>query len=159
MTISIERVKELLEYSEDTLRWKVQRGCSMKGAPAGTINRNHLYVFLDKQRIRVDWCVWVLTRGELPVGSIIHIDGNKLNCSQENLQDDLKPVSATPLRPGISFLRAKQKWQVDVKVKGVKHRVGTFSDEKEATLEYDKAILILAAGGALARRPRSDKRG
>ena len=154
----ILRLSELFEYKDGKLVRARQRGCAMVGDPVGTMNRKQLYVFVDSVRMRVDTCVWLLVYGVMPIGTLIHIDGDPKNCSHENLKDDGRPVRVANERPGISKL-SRGVWQVDIKYKGVKYRVGTFEHEWDAKREYDAALTTLEAGGTLTKRPRRPKTG
>lgn len=159
MDISVERLKQLFEYKDGVLRWKKQQGCAMEGNVAGTRNRNHLYVMVDTVRMRADTIVWMLHTGEMPIGSLRHLDDNPTNCKFDNLLDDLRPVRNANPRMGISYIKSKDVWQVDITFEGKRHRVGTFKERAEADKHYDEGLAVLLSGGVITKRPRRTRTG
>lgn len=149
-----ERVHELFYLENGLLKWKVQQGCAMADSVAGTPNRHQLYVFVDTQRVRLDLCIWLYVHGYYPRGRIRHIDKDPTNCKPTNLYDDGVPAPVANTRPGISYLKVKQRFQVDVKVNGVKMRIGTYDTIEEANKGYDDAQVIIAKGGVPDKKPR-----
>jgi len=159
MSVSVDRLKELFEYKAGKLYWIKQRGCAMEGNIAGTRNRNHLYVMVDNVRMRADAVVYALCTDNYPVGSLRHIDGNNINCALDNLLDDMRPVRGTNPRQGISYIKAKEVWQVDITFEGKRHRVGTFKERAEADKHYDEGLAVLLSGGVITKRRRRTRTG
>lgn len=79
-----------------------------------------------------------------PGSFIDHKDGNKLNCKKENLRWCTKAQNAWNARPkrnstagfkGIS--RQGHKWVVKVEANGKRHYIGSFPNQRAASIAYD----------------------
>ncbi len=87
----------------------------------------------------------------LPGQLVDHIDGNtsdnrRVNlriCTQaENIRNRGKPVVNSSGYKGVSWDKARQKWQVHIAALGVRKNLGRFVDKLEAARAYDTAAKI-----------------
>lgn len=90
--IALREVEELLRYDRETgnLIWKVQRGSrASPGSIAGRASPNGgvKMMSLLGQSVPVRNIVWLLNRGVLPSGIIVHNDYDPENTRIENLRD------------------------------------------------------------------------
>jgi hypothetical protein len=82
-----------------------------------------------------------------------HVDNNKSNNHLSNLQllPNRRNIAKffqsegkkTSRYTGVSFLKSNNKWQAQYKIKNKVHYIGSFDDEYEAHLAYEKAIKSL----------------
>jgi hypothetical protein len=79
-----------------------------------------------------------------------HVDGNGLNCQDENLRPCLhvqnvhnfsRPRNNTTGFKGVSLNKKLQKYQAYIKVRGVMKHLGLFSEPTDAAKAYDKAAV------------------
>jgi len=84
-----KRFKELLEYREGKLFWRVDRtGKALAGSEAGRVDsRGYSQISVDGVRYATHPLVWCMFHGEMPKHEIDHINRNKLDNRIENLRD------------------------------------------------------------------------
>jgi hypothetical protein len=86
-----KRLKELFEYNHlsGVFTWIIRPArCVKIGDIAGTDNgKGYLRVKIDGKNYRLHRLAWLYFYGELPVGDIDHINGNKKDNRIENLRD------------------------------------------------------------------------
>lgn len=95
MTITAERLRELLDYDPETgtFRWKVQRAyVVMPGERAGCVKRSrhkshgpHRVIIVDRKEVQEHVAAWVFIHGEWPQDKIVHVDGDRCNNRPSNL--------------------------------------------------------------------------
>lgn len=88
---SIDRLRELLEVSEDSasgLRWLTTSKKVRAGATAGSVRSDGYWrVFIDGQRYMTHRIVYAMSVGEIPYGmQVDHADMNPGNNRPENLR-------------------------------------------------------------------------
>lgn len=130
------RLKELF-FDEDGKLFRLQnKGCAIEGDTVGTLNRYHLYVYVDGKRFRLDECVWIYFNGTPPKTALLHLDNNPENCFLENLKE-IEETPKSGIR-GISWNSATNQWQACIFVLNVKKYVGRYDTIPEC-LEAMKA--------------------
>ena len=102
MAITLERLKEALEYNRETGEFKrlLSTGARAKiGAVAGS-KRNDGYVTikLDKHRFYAHRLAWIFEHGKYPSGFIDHINGNTSDNRLCNLRDASPSVNSQNIR-------------------------------------------------------------
>jgi hypothetical protein len=139
--ITQQRLHELFEYRDGALIWKVGVAA---GKIAGTLDTSTGYwrINIDKKMYRLHRMIFLYHNGYLTDGlQIDHVDGNRNN----NLIDNLREVTnqqnqfnaKTSSRnksgvKGVSWNKAKQKWEVRVMVDGKNKFIGYYDILEEA---------------------------
>lgn len=158
MELTQKRLKYLLKYDPATgLFTRRVRTSQMNraGEIAGTRTG------LDYVRISVDGLmylgqrlVWLYVHGEVPVGDLDHIDGDK----QNNRLSNLREVSRSVNMQNISAARANNKsgllgvcrhgknYRAQIKLDGVRHTLGSYKTPEEAHAAYIAAKASMHAG-------------
>jgi hypothetical protein len=152
--ISVDRLREMLEYDGERLIWKVTRpGTAAKGRQAG-----FLVVFphgLKYMRLKIDGrlhqahrVIWALVYGSWPVNHIDHIDGNGLNNRIENLRDVDAAGNAKNRKrydrntsgvSGVTWSKNRSRWVARIRVNGRLIHLGSFTDLSDASNARSKA--------------------
>jgi hypothetical protein len=144
--LSQDLLKELFEYCDGNLFWKVNRGKARKGQLAGILgNTGYWKIRLYKRLYQAHRLIFLMQKGYLPV-ELDHIDGNKLNNRIDNLREATR--SQNELNKGMKknntsgvknvfWSKEFNKWKVQMSVDGKKRHVGYFED-----LEVAKEIAI-----------------
>jgi hypothetical protein len=152
--ISVERLRELLEYDGERLIWKVTRpGTAAKGRPAGSLvsfphGLKYMRLKIDGQCHRAHRVIWALVYGEWPANHIDHIDGNGLNNRIENLRD-VDPAGNAKNRKrydrntsgfsGVTWREGRKRWLSRIRVNGRLIHLGYFVELEDARDARSKA--------------------
>jgi hypothetical protein len=140
--LSSEELREKLDYRDGALFWKVKPCKHMgAGALAGSLGKN------GYRTVRVDGVVYLEHRvifkmytGQEP-SHVDHIDRNPQNNRIENLRASSfaenawncgVPKTNKSGEVGVHFSRSKQKWVAYMRVHGLRHHLGYFTDFKDA---------------------------
>ena len=147
--MNLEEISKVLRYDRDTgnLIWKVQRGSrASPGSIAGRASPNGgvKMMSLLGQSVPVRNIVWLLNRGTLPSGIIVHNDYDAGNTRIENLRDLSEYESRLHAlhkdsHPGI-YQTASGKFVAIINGKDRPFFLGVFNSIEEATKiknEYD----------------------
>ena len=125
------------------------------GKPSLAINgRGYLTVsvFINNKGVslKAHHVVWFFEYGEWPTSCMDHIDGVKSNnhytnlrlvTPRENLQAYRSTQKASSSYQGVTWNKARKKWQSGIKI-GIKTEyLGIFTCELEAARAYDKALV------------------
>lgn len=148
MEITQELVKELFDYHEDGyLIWKVDVGSNkVKGLKAGCLNMSgYVRVLINKRGYPLHRLIFLYHHGWLPE-IVDHKDLNELNNRIENLRATTKSQNCKNKRSAKNssskylgvHLHMKRSWVVQIKVNGVHLHGGSFKNENEAALHYNK---------------------
>lgn len=90
MTLTAERVQELLTYEPDTglFRWKKPASNRMKpGQQAGSPNNlGYIYITVDGRKHRAHRLAWLVIHGQMPSQEIDHINGDRADNRASNLR-------------------------------------------------------------------------
>jgi hypothetical protein len=119
----------------DCGRWK-------KDEQAGCLNTDgYIIVNIDRTRYYAHRLIWLMKFGEWPSGEIDHIDGNRSNNRIENLRCVTKSGNMRNQKrnsrnnsgiPGVGWDRSRNKWRVQIYVKGKNSFQGRFDSKEEA---------------------------
>lgn len=159
--ITQKRIKELVEYRNGFLYWKVNthRGQQKIGDMAGshTHSRGYSTISLDRKSYLIHRIVWVYHNGDnLKINKFIdHIDENKRNNRIENLrianngqnmQNRDKQKNNKSGYKGVCWNKCSKKWHAQISCKGVKHSIGFFKTKVDAAIAYNDAAKKLHKG-------------
>ena len=146
--ITQERLKELFDYQDGQLIWKVKKAqCVKIGTAAGWANRDvhgqqYINVEIDNKSYKVHRLVFMYHHGYFP-STIDHIDGNRFNNKIENLREVTASPNAqnskfrksnTSGHKNVSFDKRNKRWRVMVRVDGVNKSFGYYDDLELAGL-------------------------
>ncbi len=149
MTITQDKVKELFEYRDGALFWKVKLNSRIViGSKAGTLDKDgYVCIKIDKKIYKSHRLIYLYHHGNLPT-FIDHIDGNKSNNKIENLRSatNSENVKNAKLRKdnssgikGVNWHKVTKKWAVQISVNGQKKHIGIFDDLELASLVAQEA--------------------
>lgn len=151
MNISLERLKELFEYKDGSLVWKVRAANRVKvGDIAGGTNgkkQPYMRVMVDGHRYLVHRLIYAWHYGFMPE-IVDHINGNVLDNRIENLRQATKSQNHqnscyhknnTSGAKNVSWNKRQNKWCVSLRVNKKKIHIGTFNDFEFADLVAHEA--------------------
>jgi len=146
-SLSQDLLHELFEYRDGLLLWKRGRGGMKVGDEAGYLTDNgYKVVSINKKDYRVHRVIFMLFNGSLQ-GDIDHIDGNRLNNKIENLRQATRSQNLYNTRisnrntsgvKGVSWDKARNKWDVRIRVKKAQITLGRFESIEEAKAVISK---------------------
>lgn len=140
-------LKELFDYQDGGLYWKVSRTNTIKvGQRAGYSRKDNYRVINISRKIHLEHrLIWLYHHGYMPADKIDHIDGNPANndisnlreCSQaENSQNRKKPITNTSGYLGVCFNKKSNKWQANIRHSNKLHHLGLFHTPDQAYQAY-----------------------
>jgi len=153
MAITQKRLKELLEYDENTgvfTRRVTTSSRSQKGMVAGHVsNAGYVQITLDSRPHLAHRLAWLYVHGNVPK-IIDHIDGNPANNSisnlrpaspSQNIQNSKKSMRNTSGLKGVHQRRKDGKWIATIKIPGRRWQafLGSFDCPAAAHLAYQVA--------------------
>lgn len=150
MSLSLERLKELLEYDHEigVFKWKVDRGPIRAGSTAAK-PKPHRYgqIRIDGVLYYAHRLAWFYTHGTWPVNEVDHINGvrndNRLSNlrdvpHQSNSQNVIKPRKSN--KSGyLGINKLGEKWVANIYLHGRTTYLGIFSCKKQAHQAYVEA--------------------
>ena len=144
--ITQERLKELFDYQDGALIWKVKKARAKKGDIAGcdALTKGIMYrqTKIDGKQYRVHCLVFLMHHGYLPK-QVDHIDGNGLNNRIENLRaadassnalNSRLKSSNTSTSKNVYWNSQRRKWMVQTIVNGEQKYFGLYDDLELADL-------------------------
>ena len=146
--VTQERLKELFDYQDGHLIWKVKKAqCVKIGTAAGWANRDvhgqqYMNVELDGKSYKLHRLVFMYHHGYFPK-RIDHIDGDRFNNRVENLREVTASQNAQNSKfrksnksgfKNVHFEKRNQKWRVLLQVDGVTKSFGYYDDVELAGL-------------------------
>lgn len=150
--ISQHRLKELLNYDPETgvFTWVHTRGSkALAGSIAGHAEFNrYVNIMLDRKLYKAHRLAWLYVYGVWPT-EIDHIDqckhNNRINNlreveSSENKQNIAWFSHNTSGHKGVTWHKANQKWQAQIKVRGKNVYLGTFLTIEDAVKARQSAL-------------------
>ena len=150
------RLTSMLEYNDKTgdFIWLDDRSQKAKrGDFAGTQDkRGHLYTRIDGVPHKNQNLAYLYKWGNLPKGTLEHIDGNKLNNRMDNLREIVTKRSRARARPkrvrkeheetGIYYHFRECKWAANIRVKGRGKHLGYYFFKQDALDAVEKAKVM-----------------
>ena len=138
MTITQDQVKDLFEYRDGELYWKISLAHKIKiNDMAGSINNGgYKRVGVNNKDYLNHRLIFLMHYGFLPA-EIDHIDGNKVNNNIENLREATRSENNCNVRTradntsgvkGVCWHKRDKKWQVRVTVNGKEKHFGIYHD-------------------------------
>jgi hypothetical protein len=161
MTITQQRLKELLSYNPETGRfvWLIDKGRAKAGGSAGTWDGYYLYVKLDQRRYAIHRLAWLYMMGEWPEADIDHWDTNGANNKFTNLRSVTRNFNQQNKRRanrdsktgylGVRMSASGKRFQALIGVDGKTLTLGHFSTPQEAHEAYVHAKRQLHPGNTL----------
>lgn len=146
--VTQERVRELFDYVDGNLVWKVQKAQRTKiGSVAGWKNRDihgqrYMNVEVDDRAYKLHRLIFLWHHGYLP-SRIDHIDGDRLNNRIENLRGATASQNAlngkhrinnTSGAKNVAFEKRVNKWRVVMRIAGKSRSFGYYDDFELAEL-------------------------
>lgn len=171
MTISQERLKELLAYDPSTgvFTWREDRGNGVRpGDRAGSIQvSGHRSIDVDGKKRRAHRLAFLYMTGAMPTKLVDHIDRDRDNNTWENLRevDDNgncrnrgMGTNNTSGIKGVAWHVTSKKWQASIRAGGKSIHLGLFNDKELAAAAYAEAAEKLHGEHASAVRDWRDIR-
>ena len=153
--ITQERLKELLNYNEDTGVF-TNLTCRQRARPgdvSGSISgKGYRQIYVDGKSYQGHRLAWLYVYGSFPAGSIDHRDRDKLNNRICNLRDVSHAVNMKNMTKyrnnksgttGVYWNKSKMSWEAAAGVDGRIKYLGRYKDK-------DYAILARLCGELLA---------
>jgi hypothetical protein len=147
MSITAERLRELLHYDPDTgvFTWRSAHSRRVKpGMRAGGLDsRGYIQVRVDGPKRLAHRLAWLYVTGEAPTNHIDHIDLDKTNNAWSNLRMASRRGNSANKRvradssSGIKCVQERNgKFRADIGFKGKRIYLGTFVTKEEASAAY-----------------------
>ena len=147
-SITQDYVKQLLEYRDGVLYWKVSRGKAKVGAKAGYLNQIGYFQTQVNGKLYLNHrLIFLMHHGYLPQ-YLDHIDGNTLNNKIENLRAatltqnqynrKLNKNNSSGVK-GVWWRKDIKKWRVSFKINGKEKSFGVFDNLELAEIVAQEA--------------------
>lgn len=146
--LTLERLKELLEYDPDTgiFIWKVKRQGTHKGAVAGCRDTfGHIRIMIDRVSYGAHRLSWLYMTGNWPKDEIDHRDCDPANNKFKNLREATPSQNSANIRvkpkntsgfKGVTLHKSTGKWQSSIKTAGKTTYLGMFARPEDAHAAY-----------------------
>jgi hypothetical protein len=148
-----DRLKSQINYDPSTgvFTWIAKRKGVKTGSECGRISKGHHYreISIDNTLYRAHRLAFLYMDGILPTQDIDHVNRIKhdnswnnlrlCNKSQNSANTGLK-ISNTSGYKGVVWDKNRNKWRVQIRIKGKKTNLGRFDDLNEAILISEKAL-------------------
>lgn len=141
-------LKELFDYRDGVLYWKIKCKGIKIGHPAGCLNKaGYLRTGIGGKSYRNHRLIFLMHHGYLPK-TIDHIDTNRLNNRIENLREasssqnnwnSKKSVNNTSGHKGVKWCKKNKKWVVQVRKNYKLCYFGSFDNIEDAIVASLKA--------------------
>lgn len=143
--VTAEELKQYITYDPDTgiMRWgpkgRAHAGgyiAEVAGQPAGFIRSRYMAVKIKRVTVYAHRLAWFLTHEYWPEHCVDHINRDPLDNRLVNLREATFSQNAMNAklrhdsksnRKGVSFRKARNKWEAYIKHNGVKLHLGEFS--------------------------------
>jgi len=143
-TITVERVRELLDYDPETgvLTWKLSRGSVRAGKIAGSIDyKGYRTIQVDGINYRSHRLAWVYVYGYWPPEQLDHINGVRIDNRIKNLRPVNQSESSRNMSrrrtnssgtTGVRFNKRDKKWVARIGVNCKWIYLGYFDSKEDA---------------------------
>jgi hypothetical protein len=146
MEITQDYLKEIFDYKDGNLIWKVKKSNSLKiGDICGSKNNEgYIQTSLNGKKFKNHRLIWMWHYGVFPE-LIDHIDHNPSNnkienlriaTQSENFRNRPKATNNTSGYKGVSFHKHRKKFQAKIKINGKQIYLGLFDSAKDAHNVY-----------------------
>lgn len=160
MTLSIEQLRDLLEYDGKTGVFTWKRG-PFRGKRAGTVSNGYLRVIAGgravRQKIYLHRLAWAFVHGEWPEDEIDHINGERTDNRLENLRACSRllnarnmPIPSDNTTGVVGVCPFRGRFQAYLTVDRQKRCLGTYDTVEEAAAVRKEAERVHF--GEFARR-------
>jgi hypothetical protein len=149
MTLTAERVREVLHYDPETgvFTQKVRTSSRVKvgGVVGGTNAAGYRMIHIDNQRHYSHRLAWLYMTNEWPSKQMDHINGIRSDnrfanlrqaTSHENARNVKRQSNSALCWKGISFDKNKKKWMAKITVEGHQINLGYFPMPQIAHFAY-----------------------
>lgn len=145
--INVERCKELFEYRDGKLIWKIRKSNHVKvGDIAGSLNKSTGYhqVKIDGKLFRVSRIIYAMRYGDPGGMQVDHvnqiradnrIENLRLVTNKENHRNQTKQKNNSSGITGVTWCKLMQKWKVQIQVDGKVIHCGYFIHLRAAAVE------------------------
>lgn len=148
--ISVERVRQLLDYDPETgvVKWKALSSPASRvraGAPAGSINgKGYVLVRVDGVSTLVHRIAFAIVLGKWPTQQVDHVNGCRSDNRWSNLREATRQINMQNERRARSTNRTgflgvtKQggRFRASIWVNGAQRYIGSFDTPEEAHIAY-----------------------
>lgn len=144
-------MKDKLRYDPDTgeFFWLIKTARSVPGQKAGWLNDSgYRLISVANKKYRAHHLAWYFTHGVWPADQLDHINGKRddnriVNLREatdaQNRQNMAKRVDNKSGRVGVYWAAWVGKWRAEIRVGGVKLRLGYFESLNDAATAYTAA--------------------
>jgi hypothetical protein len=150
LNITLDSLKEILEYKQGSFYWKKKISDKIViGKKAGSSSGKYEIIKIYKQNYYTHQLVFYYHNGYLPE-TVDHIDNNTKNNKienlraasyNENLQNTRKIKKGSSQYKGVCFDKKSNKWLSRIQVIDKRIYLGYFDNELDAAKAYDQAAL------------------
>ncbi len=147
--ISHKRLLQLLHYNPLTgdITWRVaMRGHKIGDNAKSLMKIGYYRVRIESRTYLAHRLAWFYVTGKWPKEEVDHIDGDRANIVFANLREATKSqnMSNRPFQTNNTsgfkgVWKHRNRWVAEIKVNGVKHRLGSFTTIEEAAHTYNLA--------------------
>lgn len=142
----IQELRDMFEYHEDgyLIRKSTGKPCGKRA------NRHTGYaiVGVGKRRLCAHRIIFAIVYGEIPVGEVDHINGDRMDnrienlrdvSSSENMHNSKKRKDNSSGFPGVTWYALCQKWRAQIMADKRQIHIGDFDDFEDAVQARKKA--------------------
>jgi hypothetical protein len=148
MTITAERLRELLRYDPETgvFHWLKTGSGKRLDLVAGSFKPGgYVFMWIDGKSFYAHRLAFLYMEGALPPEDVDHInrcksDNSWLNLRKasrsQNLQNATKPKTNTSGFKGVSWIVPRRKWRAQIQLGTCRRELGVFDTPEEAHAAY-----------------------
>lgn len=143
---SVERLKEVLQYSPETGKFfRITKG-DVRLKPTGSVCRGYLLLCVDGKRFFAHRAAWAMHYGEWPKSILDHLNCDtsdnrihnlRLATKTQNNQNRGKSKANTSGFKGVYWHKKAQKWYSTGVVDGKQKYLGLFERPEDASSAYE----------------------
>jgi len=145
--ITQELVKNLFEYRDGELFWKITKGGQKIGNKAGSFSKcGYFYIQINNKQFRIHRIIYLMFYGKMPE-FVDHKDGNKLNNKIENLRPATRSQNGFNRflqknnlsgYKNVIWIKNRNRWRVEFRINKKLHTSSLFKNINDAILEAEK---------------------